>query len=102
MAPRERPPAGNAIRRVMAHRRLGIALLAAAAGIGAARAQEPASGHRHGAEHRAAGLLFLQGSGTSVNPSDWRMPMLMRDHGAWRTMWMAQAFAVATDQSGPR
>ena len=47
-------------------------------------------------------LLMDQASGTSMNPKSWPMPMRMMNLGSWRTMWMASAFIVDTQQSGAR
>ncbi|MCL4794010.1 MAG: hypothetical protein KJZ84_05580 [Bryobacteraceae bacterium] len=65
--------------------------------------------HHHGPEtgsvaspNRATGFLFGFGSGTSVNPASWAMPMVMQTKGNWNLMWMGQAFLVGTQQSGPR
>jgi hypothetical protein len=50
-----------------------------------------------------AGMFLMDlSSGTSMNPPGWPMPMVMRPHGSWNTMFMAQAFLVDTQQSGPR
>jgi len=48
--------------------------------------------------------MFLMGeaSGTSMNPQSWPMPMVMAKVGSWHTMFMASAFIVDTQQSGPR
>jgi len=46
-------------------------------------------------------FLMLESSGTGFQPSAWPMPMLMTDAGQWRLMWMAQAFLVDTQQTGP-
>jgi len=65
--------------------------------------------HHHGWEegtiaspNRSTGFLFGFGSGTSVNPASWAMPMVMQTKGNWNLMWMGQAFVVGTQQSGPR
>jgi hypothetical protein len=52
--------------------------------------------------NRSTGFLFSLGSGTSVNPASWPMPMVMQRAGGWNLMWMGQAFLVSTQQSGPR
>jgi hypothetical protein len=52
--------------------------------------------------NRSTGFLFGFGSGTSVNPASWPMPMVMQTKGNWNLMWMGQAFLVGTQQSGPR
>lgn len=65
--------------------------------------------HHHGADtggaagpNRSTGFLFGFGSGTSVNPAAWPMPMVMQTKGNWHLMWMGQAFLVGTQQSGAR
>jgi hypothetical protein len=51
----------------------------------------------------ASGMLLMnESSGTSLQPASWPMPMLMTSAGNWQLMWMAQAFVVDTQQSGPR
>jgi hypothetical protein len=47
-------------------------------------------------------LLMNQVSGTSMAPPAWPMPMLMKNAGSWRLMFMATAFLVDTQQAGPR
>ena len=47
-------------------------------------------------------LLMNQASGTSMAPAAWPMPMLMKNAGSWRFMFMATAFLVDTQQAGPR
>jgi hypothetical protein len=42
-----------------------------------------------------------ESSGTAVQPAAWPMPMVTTDSGAWRLMWMGQAFLVDTQQTGP-
>ncbi len=54
------------------------------------------------ATSRSTAFLFSLGSGTSINPASWPMPMVMQSKGNWDLMWMGQAFAVSTQQSGPR
>src|SRR3979490_1509825 len=50
-----------------------------------------------------AGMFLMDlSSGTSMNPPAWPMPMAMRPIGSWNTMFMAQAFLIDTQQSGPR
>jgi hypothetical protein len=78
----------------------------------AAAETNPAETHEH--HHHSAGtgenaspngstgFLFSLGSGTSVNPASWPMPMVMQRAGGWNLMWMGQAFLVSTQQSGPR
>lgn len=81
----------------------------------AAAVEEPQSAERHEHQHhhqeaeagepganRSASFLLGLGSGTSVNPESWRMPMVMQRQGGWDLMWMGQAFVVGTQQSGPR
>lgn len=46
-------------------------------------------------------ILMHQSDGTSVQPSAWNMPMVMTGIGDWSLMWMGQAFAVETQQTGP-
>src|SRR5262245_4978770 len=65
--------------------------------------------HQHGdtvADHESpnGSTDFLLGfsSGTTVNPSSWKMPMVMQRVGSWNLMWMGQAFLVSTQQTGPR
>src|SRR5579872_4247753 len=50
----------------------------------------------------AAMYLMDLASGTSVNPAAWPMPMLMTHYGSWNAMFMADAFVVDTEQTGPR
>ena len=50
----------------------------------------------------AAVFLMNLASGTSENPASWPMPMLAMHFGTWNTMFMATAFLVDTQQSGPR
>jgi hypothetical protein len=54
----------------------------------------------HGAES-ARDFLMGESSGTGFQPLAWPMPMLMTSAGQWRLMWMAQAFVVDTQQTGP-
>jgi hypothetical protein len=50
-----------------------------------------------------AGMFLMDlSSGTSMNPPGWPMPMRMKPLGSWNAMFMAQAFIVDTQQSGPR
>jgi hypothetical protein len=46
--------------------------------------------------------LMSLGSGTSLNPLAWPMPMIMQRKGQWTLMYMGQAFLVETQQSHPR
>src|SRR5271170_7762935 len=55
-----------------------------------------------GGMNQAGGFLMGQASGTSMNPQSWPMPMLMLTPGAWNLMFMATAFVVDTQESGPR
>lgn len=52
--------------------------------------------------NRAGMYLMDMASGTSMNPSSWKMPMIMTEAGNWSVMFMGQAFLVGTQQSGPR
>src|SRR4051794_36107519 len=58
--------------------------------------------HHHHHSNFAGNLLMNQASGTSVNPSSWMMPMLMKTAGTWNLMFMGNAFLVDTQQTGPR
>jgi hypothetical protein len=58
--------------------------------------------HHHSAMDPAEMYLMSLGSGTSVNPQSWPMPMLMPKLGSWNFMIMGQGFLVDTQQSGPR
>ena len=49
----------------------------------------------------ARDFLMRESSGTGFQPSAWPMPMVMTSVGHWRLMWMAQAFLVDTQQTGP-
>ena len=50
----------------------------------------------------AAGMQSMNlASGTSQNPLAWPMPMAMYHYGHWNFMFMANAFLVETQQSGP-
>ena len=49
----------------------------------------------------ARDFLMRESSGTALQPSAWPMPMVMTGVGQWRLMWMAQAFLVDTQQTGP-
>jgi hypothetical protein len=55
-----------------------------------------------GSPNASTGFLLGLGSGTSVNPASWAMPMAMQRAGNWNLMWMGQAFLVSTQQTGPR
>src|ERR1700730_477482 len=50
----------------------------------------------------ASMFLMNESSGTAMNPVAGPMPMLMLHFGKWNTMFMATAFVVDTQQSGPR
>jgi len=50
----------------------------------------------------AAVFLMNLASGSSENPASWPMPMLALHFGSWNTMFMATAFLVDIQQSGPR
>src|SRR5581483_5018065 len=59
--------------------------------------------HTHNASMNAAGAYLMNlGSGTSLNPQSWPMPMLMLNKSGWELMFMGQAFVVDTQQTGPR
>jgi hypothetical protein len=49
----------------------------------------------------ARNFLMDESSGTAFQPLAWPMPMVMTNTGEWRLMWMAQAFLVDTQQTGP-
>ena len=55
-----------------------------------------------GGMNSAGGYLMGQASGTSMNPPSWAMPMLMLNPDDWSLMFMASAFIVDTQESGPR
>jgi hypothetical protein len=55
-----------------------------------------------GGMNRAGGFLMGQASGTSMNPQSWNMPMVMLNADDWSLMFMAQAFLVETQETGPR
>jgi len=55
---------------------------------------------QHGMDE-ARNFLMGESSGTGFQPSAWPMPMVMTSAGNWRLMWMAQAFLVDTQQTGP-
>jgi hypothetical protein len=58
--------------------------------------------HHHSAMSPAETYLMSLGSGTSMNPQSWPMPMLMPKMGSWKFMIMGQGFLIDTQQSGPR
>jgi len=70
------------------------AVVLCAAAIGHAQPSEP--------ELSPAMYLMNLGSGTSLNPLVWPMPMLMQRKGSWSLDYMGQAFLVDTQQSGAR
>ncbi len=72
------------------------AALCAAAIICNAQSSEPQP------ELSPAMYLMSLGSGTSLNPIAWPMPMLMQRKGSWSLDFMGQAFLIDTQQSGPR
>ena len=87
--------------------------MAAAIGLAAwlvvpAASQQPEAmdmpGMHRGMHHmNLAGMYQMDlASGTSMNPQSWTMPMVMPRFGSWNFMFMAQAFFVDTQQSGPR
>ncbi len=91
-----------------------ICLLAIAAGAQSASSAQPdqhsgmdmpmpAASMQHMGHGMDAARNFLmsESSGTGFQPSAWPMPMLMTNAGQWRLMWMAQAFVVDTQQTGP-
>jgi hypothetical protein len=55
-----------------------------------------------GGMNQAGAYLMGQASGTGMNPQSWPMPMLMLNPDNWSLMFMAQAFVVDTQDSGPR
>src|SRR5580704_14280567 len=59
-------------------------------------------GMNMGSMNSAGGYLMGQASGTSMNPESWPMPMLMPNPDDWSLMFMASAFVVDTQESGPR
>jgi hypothetical protein len=61
-----------------------------------------ARAHEHVSQESSSETYFMQeSSGTAVQPSAWPMPMVMTEVGDWNLMWMAQAFLVDTQQTGP-
>jgi hypothetical protein len=63
---------------------------------------EGAADPEKSSETSSSSDLLNWSSGTSLNPSSWPMPMKMSRAGKWDLMWMGQAFAVSTQQTGPR
>jgi hypothetical protein len=61
----------------------------------------PDAMHTNHGMDSARAFLMTESSGTSLQPSAWPMPMLMTSAGEWYLMWMAQAFVVDTQQTGP-
>jgi len=55
-----------------------------------------------GGMNQAGSYLMGQASGTGMNPQSWPMPMLMLNPDNWSLMFMAQAFVLDTQESGPR
>jgi hypothetical protein len=55
-----------------------------------------------GGMNAAGTYLMGQASGTGMNPQSWPMPMVMLNPDEWSLMFMAQAFVVDTQESGPR
>lgn len=80
-----------------------VILVAAGLATAGLRAQMPANSGPGMADTNPAGL-YLMGlaSGTSQNPLSWPMPMRMMHFSRWNAMFMASAFLVDTQQSGPR
>jgi hypothetical protein len=62
--------------------------------------KDPHAGHAN--LDLASAFLLRQSSGTAFQPEAWPMPMLMTQPGGLNLMWMGQAFAGGTQQSGPR
>lgn len=55
-----------------------------------------------GGMNEAGGVLMNLASGTSMSPASWPMPMQMLSSRGWNLMFMAQAFLVETQETGPR
>ena len=68
--------------------------------VSALCAQEPDS--KPEPELAPSMYLMSLGSGTSLNPLAFPMPMLMQRQRSWTLMFMGQGFLVDTQQSGPR
>ena len=62
---------------------------------------DPATLHLHHGADEARLFLMSESSGTALQPPAWPMPMVMSSVGQWHLMWMAQAFLVDTQQTGP-
>jgi hypothetical protein len=63
----------------------------------------PVSSNSGMVDMNPAGVFLMNlDSGTSENPASWPMPMQAMHFGSWNTMFMATAFLVDTQQSGPR
>ena len=78
-----------------------LALLFAVAAV--CPAQMPSMPGMNMGDMNAASMdLMNVASGTSVNPQAWPMPMLTTSFGHWNATFMAEAFVVDTQQSGPR
>ena len=72
---------------------------------GALAAQDPPphADHSGMGDMNSAGMFLMGlGSGTSVNPASYQMPMVMMHFGKWTTDFMGTGFLVDTQQSGPR
>ena len=80
-----------------------LAQSAAQSGEGESATVDTAVMHHHMTQGMSprGNYFMLESSGTAVQPSAWPMPMVMTDAGAWSLMWMAQAFLVDTQQTGP-
>jgi hypothetical protein len=70
------------------------------AGMNMQMAAESMQEMGHGMDS-ASEFLMGESSGTGFQPSAWPMPMVMTSVGQWRLTWMAQAFLVDTQQTGP-
>jgi len=85
------------------------AFLLAAAGLlePCLKAQDAMAGHSMPGmvmtdENPAETFLMNLASGTGSNPQAGQLPMITLPFGRWNTMFMANAFVVDTQQSGPR
>jgi hypothetical protein len=85
---------------------LALAVLLAACAHAQDPDQDPGSPMSQAMSHgmNDAGMYLMNlASGTSANPDSWPMPMIMASPGlGWTAMFMANAFVVDTQQSGPR
>ena len=70
------------------------------AGMNMQMAAESMQEMGHGMDS-ASEFLMGESSGTGFQPSAWPMPMVMTSVVQWRLTWMAQAFLVDTQQTGP-